>query len=123
MRVHRLKVHCGLPEPCLSSRTPGDPPCRGENPPKIPLSLSKGFYWDGEAVFPDPPKDGMYPSKDTPVTKTNIESYTMNMLNNMFERAALFRTPHVLWPWVRCGPRALVLQLCTGTAVMGPTLL
>ncbi|XP_032350065.1 epididymis-specific alpha-mannosidase-like, partial [Camelus ferus] len=60
---------------------------------------SKGFYWDGEAVFPDPPKDGMYPSKDTPVTKTNIESYTMDMLNNMFERAALFRTPHVLWPW------------------------
>lgn len=41
----------------------------------------------------------MYPSKDTPVTKTNIESYTMDMLNNMFERAALFRTPHVLWPW------------------------
>ncbi|XP_072802621.1 epididymis-specific alpha-mannosidase-like [Vicugna pacos] len=60
---------------------------------------SKGFYWDGEAVFPDPPKDGMYPSKDTPVTKTNIESYAMDMLNNIFERAAWFRTPHVLWPW------------------------
>ncbi|XP_058403612.1 epididymis-specific alpha-mannosidase [Diceros bicornis minor] len=60
---------------------------------------SSGFYWDGTAVFPAPPQDGMYPSMDFPITSGNINRYARMLVGNVKERAIWFRTPHVLWPW------------------------
>lgn len=64
------------------------------------LLLRSGFYWNGIAVFPDPPKDGVYPDMSLPVTDTNIHLYAQAMVANIKERAAWFRTSDVLWPWV-----------------------
>ncbi|NXF84810.1 MA2B2 mannosidase, partial [Eubucco bourcierii] len=68
-------------------------------PSQIPFSNRSGFYWNGIAAFPDPPKDGVYPNMSVPVTDTNIHSYAQTMVANMKERAAWFRTSDVLWPW------------------------
>uniref|UniRef100_A0A8C4WHP7 Alpha-mannosidase n=1 Tax=Gopherus evgoodei TaxID=1825980 RepID=A0A8C4WHP7_9SAUR len=35
-------------------------------PSQIPFSNRSGFYWNGIAVFPDPPKDGVYPNMSVP---------------------------------------------------------
>lgn len=71
------------------------------------LCLSSGFYWNGVALFPDPPKDGVYPNMSLPVTKETIHSYAKTMVENIKQRAAWFRTNHVLWPWV-CKKKPLV---------------
>ncbi|XP_025910592.1 epididymis-specific alpha-mannosidase isoform X3 [Apteryx rowi] len=68
-------------------------------PSQIPFSNRSGFYWNGIAVFPDPPKDGVYPNMSLPVTDTNIHLYAQTMVANIKERAAWFRTGDVLWPW------------------------
>lgn len=61
---------------------------------------SSGFYWNGVALFPDPPKDGVYPNMSLPVTKETVQLYAKTMVENIKKRAAWFRTNHVLWPWV-----------------------
>ena len=72
--------------------------------PNTRLSLSEGFYWDGDPVFPGPPTDGLYPSMEIPVTEDTIPSFSSLLVNNVLARATWFRTPHVLWPWVSGGP-------------------
>lgn len=64
------------------------------------IHLSSGFYWNGVALFPDPPKDGMYPNMSLPVTKETVHAYAKTKVENIKQRAAWFRTNHVLWPWV-----------------------
>lgn len=51
-------------------------------------------------MFPDPPKDGVYPNMSLPVTKDTVQAYAKTMVENIKQRAAWFRTNHVLWPWV-----------------------
>ncbi|XP_076017457.1 epididymis-specific alpha-mannosidase [Genypterus blacodes] len=68
-------------------------------PSNLPFSNSSGFYWNGVASFPNPPKDGVYPNMSLPVTKETIHNYAMTMVENIKQRAAWFRTKHVLWPW------------------------
>uniref|UniRef100_A0A3B4DSU0 Alpha-mannosidase n=1 Tax=Pygocentrus nattereri TaxID=42514 RepID=A0A3B4DSU0_PYGNA len=57
------------------------------------------FYWNGVAMFPDPPKDGVYPNMSLPVTKDTLEPYAQTMVKNIKQRAQWFQTNHVLWPW------------------------
>lgn len=59
-----------------------------------------GFYWNGVAMFPDPPKDGIYPNMSLPVSASTLEPYAQTMVDNIKQRAQWFRTNHVLWPWV-----------------------
>uniref|UniRef100_A0A8C8ZV26 Alpha-mannosidase n=1 Tax=Prolemur simus TaxID=1328070 RepID=A0A8C8ZV26_PROSS len=68
-------------------------------PSHIPFSNRSGFYWNGVAVFPEPPADGVYPNMSEPVTPANIDLYAEALVANVKQRAAWFRTPHVLWPW------------------------
>ncbi|XP_008571326.1 PREDICTED: epididymis-specific alpha-mannosidase [Galeopterus variegatus] len=68
-------------------------------PSHIPFSNRSGFYWNGVAVFPEPPPDGVYPNMSEPVTAANIDLYAEALVANVKQRAAWFRTPHVLWPW------------------------
>uniref|UniRef100_A0A4W2D2V3 Alpha-mannosidase n=1 Tax=Bos indicus x Bos taurus TaxID=30522 RepID=A0A4W2D2V3_BOBOX len=68
-------------------------------PPNPPLSLSEGFNWDGEAIFPGTSLEDMYLQMQTPVTEDSITNFTILLVNNVFTRATWFRTPHVLWPW------------------------
>ncbi|XP_010886297.2 epididymis-specific alpha-mannosidase [Esox lucius] len=68
-------------------------------PSNLPFSNSSGFYWNGVAVFPDPPKNGVYPNMSLPVTKETLRPYAETMVRNIQQRAAWFRTNHVLWPW------------------------
>ncbi|XP_048397120.1 epididymis-specific alpha-mannosidase isoform X1 [Stegostoma tigrinum] len=68
-------------------------------PSFLPFSNRSGFYWNGIAVFPDPPKDGIYPNMSLPVTNETICAYAKTMVSNIKERAAWFRSSHVLWPW------------------------
>lgn len=35
-----------------------------------------------------------------PVTKETVHAYAKTMVENIKQRAAWFRTNHVLWPWV-----------------------
>ncbi|XP_074518332.1 epididymis-specific alpha-mannosidase [Halichoeres trimaculatus] len=68
-------------------------------PSYLPFSNSSGFYWNGVALFPDPPKSGIYPNMSLPVTKETVHAYAQTMVENIKQRAAWFRTNHVLWPW------------------------
>nr|XP_040038876.1 epididymis-specific alpha-mannosidase isoform X2 [Gasterosteus aculeatus aculeatus] len=68
-------------------------------PSHLPFSNSSGFYWNGVALFPDPPKDGVYPNMSLPVTEETVQAYAKTMVENIKLRAAWFRTNHVLWPW------------------------
>ncbi|XP_047448214.1 epididymis-specific alpha-mannosidase [Mugil cephalus] len=68
-------------------------------PSYLPFSNSSGFYWNGVALFPDPPKDGVYPNMSLPVTKETVHAYAKTMVDNIKQRAAWFRSNHVLWPW------------------------
>ncbi|XP_074085923.1 epididymis-specific alpha-mannosidase isoform X2 [Macrotis lagotis] len=68
-------------------------------PSHIPFSNRSGFYWNGIAMFPDPPKDGMYPNMSVPVTDASLSLYAQTMVANIKMRAAWFRTQDVLWPW------------------------
>ncbi|XP_010640224.2 epididymis-specific alpha-mannosidase [Fukomys damarensis] len=68
-------------------------------PSHLPFSNRSGFYWNGVAVFPEPPPDGVYPNMSEPVTPANIALYAQALVANVKQRAAWFRTPHVLWPW------------------------
>ncbi|XP_038601694.1 epididymis-specific alpha-mannosidase [Tachyglossus aculeatus] len=68
-------------------------------PSYIPFSNRSGFYWNGVAVFPNPPKDGIYPNMSVPVTNATIDLYAQTMVANIKERAAWFATDDVLWPW------------------------
>ncbi|KAM9677390.1 LOW QUALITY PROTEIN: epididymis-specific alpha-mannosidase [Trichechus inunguis] len=68
-------------------------------PAHIPFSNRSGFYWNGVAVFPEPPPDGVYPNMSEPVTPVNIDLYAEALVANVRQRAAWFRTPYVLWPW------------------------
>ncbi|KAM4611500.1 epididymis-specific alpha-mannosidase isoform 2-T2 [Polymixia lowei] len=68
-------------------------------PSHLPFSNSSGFYWNGVALFPDPPKDGVYPNMSLPVTKKTVHAYAQTMVENIKQRATWFRTNHVLWPW------------------------
>uniref|UniRef100_A0A8C5TBD1 Epididymis-specific alpha-mannosidase n=1 Tax=Malurus cyaneus samueli TaxID=2593467 RepID=A0A8C5TBD1_9PASS len=68
-------------------------------PSQLPFSNRSGFFWNGFATFPDPPKDGVYPNMSLPVTDANLHQYAQAMVANIKERAAWFRTGDVLWPW------------------------
>uniref|UniRef100_A0A3Q3WNI9 Alpha-mannosidase n=1 Tax=Mola mola TaxID=94237 RepID=A0A3Q3WNI9_MOLML len=68
-------------------------------PSHLPFSSRSGFYWNGVALFPDPPKDGVYPNMSLPVTKETVQAYAKTMVENIKQRATWFRTNHVLWPW------------------------
>ncbi|XP_028331106.1 epididymis-specific alpha-mannosidase [Gouania willdenowi] len=68
-------------------------------PSYLPFSNSSGFYWNGVALFPDPPKDGVYPNMSLPVTKETVHAYAKTMVENIKQRAEWFRSRHVLWPW------------------------
>ncbi|KAM5194047.1 epididymis-specific alpha-mannosidase isoform 1-T1 [Mantella aurantiaca] len=68
-------------------------------PSHLPFSSRSGFYWNGVALFPDPPKDGVYPNMSLPVTSDNIHKYAETMVKNIKMRAAWFRSSDVLWPW------------------------
>ncbi|XP_029310371.1 LOW QUALITY PROTEIN: epididymis-specific alpha-mannosidase-like [Cottoperca gobio] len=68
-------------------------------PSNLPFSNSSGFYWNGVALFPDPPKNGVYPNMSLPVTKETVQAYAKTMVENIKQRAAWFKTNHVLWPW------------------------
>ncbi|XP_063313819.1 epididymis-specific alpha-mannosidase [Pelobates fuscus] len=68
-------------------------------PSFLPFSNRSGFYWNGVALFPDPPIDGIYPNMSLPVTVDNIKLYAETMVENIKQRAAWFRTNDVLWPW------------------------
>ncbi|NXL18527.1 MA2B2 mannosidase, partial [Setophaga kirtlandii] len=68
-------------------------------PSQLPFSNRSGFFWNGFATFPDPPKDGVYPNMSLPVTDANLHQYAQTMVANIKERAAWFRTGDVLWPW------------------------
>ncbi|KAJ8008058.1 hypothetical protein DPEC_G00100830 [Dallia pectoralis] len=68
-------------------------------PSYLSFSNSSGFYWNGVALFPDPPKNGIYPNMSLPVTKETLRPYAETMVQNIQQRAAWFRTNHVLWPW------------------------
>ncbi|XP_077033852.1 epididymis-specific alpha-mannosidase [Agelaius phoeniceus] len=68
-------------------------------PSHLPFSNRSGFFWNGFATFPDPPKDGVYPNMSLPVTDANLHLYAQTMVANIKERAAWFRTGDVLWPW------------------------
>uniref|UniRef100_A0A4W3GEM5 Alpha-mannosidase n=1 Tax=Callorhinchus milii TaxID=7868 RepID=A0A4W3GEM5_CALMI len=68
-------------------------------PSYLPFSNRSGFFWNGVAVFPDPPKDGIYPNMSLPVTNETIHLYAETMVSNIKERAAWFRSNPVLWPW------------------------
>ena len=57
-----------------------------------------------------------------PVTWERLQSFVEAVLYSVWERAAWFRTPHLLWPWVSWGPnQALVPRFCPGSAAMGRT--
>lgn len=64
------------------------------------LSRRLGFSWEGRVQFPGPPKDGLYSDMDEPVTAHTVERYAKALVQEAKLRAAWFRTPHVLWPWV-----------------------
>ncbi|XP_074131165.1 epididymis-specific alpha-mannosidase isoform X3 [Sminthopsis crassicaudata] len=68
-------------------------------PSYVPFSNRSGFYWNGIAVFPNPPEDGVYPNMSVPVTDASLGLYAQTMVANIKERAAWFRTQDVLWPW------------------------
>ncbi|KAM6949540.1 epididymis-specific alpha-mannosidase [Aplochiton taeniatus] len=68
-------------------------------PSYLPFSNSSGFYWNGVALFPDPPKNGIYPNMSLPVTKETLHAYAKTMVENIQQRAAWFRTNHLIWPW------------------------
>ncbi|XP_072262569.1 epididymis-specific alpha-mannosidase [Pyxicephalus adspersus] len=68
-------------------------------PSHLPFSNRSGFYWNGVALFPDPPKDGIYPNMSLPVTRDNIDFYAETMVQNIKMRAEWFRSNDVLWPW------------------------
>ncbi|XP_063042689.1 epididymis-specific alpha-mannosidase [Engraulis encrasicolus] len=68
-------------------------------PSQLPFSNISGFYWNGVALFPDPPKDGIYPNMSLPVSDSTLEPYAQTMVDNIKQRAQWFRTNHVLWPW------------------------
>ncbi|XP_015480836.1 epididymis-specific alpha-mannosidase [Parus major] len=68
-------------------------------PSHLPFSNRSGFFWNGFATFPDPPKDGVYPDMSLPVTDANLHLYAQTMVANIKERAAWFQTEEVLWPW------------------------
>nr|XP_055053226.1 epididymis-specific alpha-mannosidase isoform X1 [Misgurnus anguillicaudatus] len=68
-------------------------------PSYLPFSNRSGFYWNGVALFPDPPKDGIYPNMSLPVTKETVELYAQTMVDNIKQRAQWFSTSNVLWPW------------------------
>ncbi|XP_073430619.1 epididymis-specific alpha-mannosidase [Dendrobates tinctorius] len=68
-------------------------------PSYLPFTNRSGFYWNGIALFPDPPKDGIYPNMSLPVTSDNIQQYAEAMMKNIKTRAAWFRSDDVLWPW------------------------
>ncbi|NWR47673.1 MA2B2 mannosidase, partial [Regulus satrapa] len=68
-------------------------------PSQLPFSNRSGFFWNGFATFPDPPKDGVYPNMSLPVTDANLHQYAQTMVANIKERAAWFHTGDVLWPW------------------------
>ncbi|KAF2976533.1 hypothetical protein EK904_014353 [Melospiza melodia maxima] len=68
-------------------------------PSHLPFSNRSGFFWNGFATFPDPPKDGVYPNMSLPVTDANLHLYAQTMVANIKQRAAWFRTGDVLWPW------------------------
>ncbi|XP_066173322.1 epididymis-specific alpha-mannosidase isoform X2 [Sylvia atricapilla] len=68
-------------------------------PSQLPFSNRSGFFWNGFATFPDPPKDGVYPNMSLPVTDGNLHLYAQTMVANIKERAAWFQTGEVLWPW------------------------
>ncbi|XP_034020339.1 epididymis-specific alpha-mannosidase [Thalassophryne amazonica] len=68
-------------------------------PSKLPFSNSSGFYWNGVAMFPDPPKDGIYPNMSLPITKETVHAYAQTMVENIKQRVEWFRTNNVLWPW------------------------
>ncbi|XP_075425842.1 epididymis-specific alpha-mannosidase isoform X2 [Ascaphus truei] len=68
-------------------------------PSYLPFSERSGFYWNGIALFPDPPRDGVYPNMSLPVTNDSIHPYAETMVENIKKRAAWFRSSDVLWPW------------------------
>lgn len=68
-------------------------------PSYLPFSDRSGFYWNGVAVFPDPPKDGCYPNMSLPVSSRTIQQYAQTMVADIKQRASWFKSNLVLWPW------------------------
>lgn len=85
--------------------------------------LRSGFFWNGFATFPDPPKDGVYPNMSLPVTDANLHLYAQTMVANIKERAAWFQTGEVLWPWVSACSVFAVEETGTHQSVRGGYLL
>ena len=48
-----------------------------------------------------------------PVTKETVHPYAKTMVENIKQRAAWFRTNHVLWPWVSTRNCLLLVVLLT----------
>lgn len=81
------------------------PPLSGRGSSNPSLPCREGFNWDGTAVFPNSPPDRVFHPKSVPITWNNINYYVSLLVDNVKERATWFRTPHLLWPWVRWDPR------------------
>lgn len=102
--VHSLScTGSGCTLPVL--RDPELPPFSGWGSANPSLPCREGFYWDGSAVFPEPPPDRLYPNMNIRVSEKSMKYYVDLLLENVKERASWFRTRHLLWPWVRRGPR------------------
>ncbi|KAG7260811.1 hypothetical protein CRUP_015652 [Coryphaenoides rupestris] len=64
------------------------------SPSHLAFSNSSGFYWNGVALFPDPPTDGVYPNMSLPITKETVHAYAQTLAENIKQRGAWFRTNH-----------------------------
>ncbi|XP_059228156.1 epididymis-specific alpha-mannosidase-like [Mustela nigripes] len=60
---------------------------------------SEGFHWDGSTLSPEPPPNRKFPDMIEPVDENNIRYYVNLLVDLVKERAAWFRTSHLLWPW------------------------
>ncbi|XP_032708474.1 epididymis-specific alpha-mannosidase-like [Lontra canadensis] len=63
------------------------------------LSCREGFHWDGSTLSPEPPPNRKFPDMIEPVDENNIRYYVNLLVDLVKERAAWFRTSHLLWPW------------------------
>uniref|UniRef100_A0A3Q2Y4Q0 Alpha-mannosidase n=1 Tax=Hippocampus comes TaxID=109280 RepID=A0A3Q2Y4Q0_HIPCM len=62
-------------------------------PSYLPFSNRSGFYWNGVALFPDPPKDGVYPNMSLPITK-ETNSKDLGVTVRYATLAEYFRAVH-----------------------------
>lgn len=77
-------------------------------------SLSCRVHWDGSTLSPERPANRKLPDMIEPVDENNIRYYVSLLVDLVKERAAWFRTSHLLWPWVRQGPTPQCSQRSPG---------